>query len=150
MPGIDLSVGGWDGWYFGSYGRAKMWRLIAPNEETYVPAEIMELRPLQLDVNYLNLRIKQLKAIARPALSPDDFHSLTCAVATLQDFLSLFASIGSYTVNHSRRAHVPLYAVETDRPVGDEGRRHPVTVPGTSVDQGSHAQLGPGKLVRNV
>lgn len=134
MPGIDLSVGRWDGWYFGSYGRAKVWRLISPNGENFSPGEILELRPLQLDVNYLTMRVNQLKTIARPALSPDDFHSLSCAVATLQDFLSVFASLGGYPVNVGRRAHVPLYAVETNQSVSNEGGSHPVTIPSAGVD----------------
>lgn len=149
MPGVDLSVGGWYGWYFRPYGRAKMWRLIAPNGETFSPGEILEIRPLQLDVSYLKMRVNQLKAIARPSISPGDFQSLTHAVNVLQEFLGVFSSLGGYPVNVGRGSHTPLYAVETNQAVSNKGGSHAVTIPSAGVDQRPHTQLGPGKLVRN-
>ena len=118
--GIDLSVGGWDGWYFSQYGRAKQWRLIAPGGENYLPGEIMELRALQLNVDYLSLRVKQLKAIARPALSPDDFRSLSLAVATLEDFLGVFASLGGYPMNNGRRTPITLDSLANSVVITDD------------------------------
>lgn len=121
MSRLDLSVGGWDGWYFGRYGRAKIWRLQAPDGQHFQPAEVLALRELILDKDYLSLRVNQLKAIARPALSRDDFHSLSCAVATLQDFLSVFASLGGYPIDNGRRPHRALDLCGVDQAIGDEG-----------------------------
>lgn len=120
MPGIDLSVGGWDGWYFGSYGRARAWRLLAPDGQHFQPAEVLSVRELMLDKDYLSMRVNQLKAIARPALSADDFRSLSCAVATLQDFLGVFASLGGYPVDNSRRSHRSLDFGVFNQAVGDD------------------------------
>lgn len=105
MSRIDLSIGGWDGWCFSSYGRAKTWRLISPSKETYSPSEILELRNLHVDLNYLGIRVKQLQAISRPALSTDDIGALEAAVAVLQGFIAMFTSAGGYTVNSGRWPH---------------------------------------------
>lgn len=150
MSGIDLSVGGWEGWYFGNYGRAKMWRLLAPDGQHFQPGEVLSIRELMLDKDYLSMRVNQLKNIARPALSPDDYRSLSCAVATLQDFLSVFASLGGYPVNVNRRARSAVNPVENDHSIDHEGRHHSVTVPSARVNERPNAQLGAGELVGNV
>lgn len=150
MPGIDLSVGGWDGWYFGSYGRAKAWRLLAPDGQHFQPGEVLSIRELILDKDYLSMRVNQLKAIARPALSADDYRSLSCAVATLQDFLSVFASLGGYPVNVNRRTRPTVNPVENEHSIGHEGRYHTVAVPSARMNEWPDAQLGAGELVGNV
>lgn len=142
MSGIDLSVGGWDGWYFGSYGRAKVWRLISPDGQTFIPAEILSVRGLVLDNDYLSLRVKQLQAIARPALSAEDFRSISCAISALQDFLGLFASLGGYKVHTGRGAHTPLNTVQCNQALGDQGRHNAVAIPCAGMDQRPHSELG--------
>lgn len=143
MPGIDLSVGGWNGWYFGSYGRAKVWRLMAPDGQIFIPSEVLSLRTLTLDNDFLATRVRQLQAIARPAISADDFRAISCAVSTLQEFLSLFSALGGNKMHTGRGAHASLYAVQGNQAIGYQGRNHAVTVPSAGVYQGSHAELGP-------
>lgn len=64
MAGIDLERGGqtWAGWYLAPFGRAKEWRLHSPDGANFTAAEIQQLRALALDVDYLQLRVRQLEA----------------------------------------------------------------------------------------
>lgn len=69
---VDLSIGGqsWAGWHFGPWGRAKEWRLRAPNEQTYLAGELLEFPQLLMDLNALQVQLRTLEALA----SPDAMH----------------------------------------------------------------------------
>lgn len=86
---IDMSIGGWDGWYFGRYGRAKQWRIHAPTGECFIPTEILNIRATLLDLDYLRLRIRRLEAQKGLTLSPDDV-SVIHALQRLVERLSVF------------------------------------------------------------
>lgn len=88
-PFIDLSIGGWDGWRFGRYGKAKQWRIHAPTGECFIPTEILNIRASQLDLDYLRLRIKRLEATKGLTLSPDDI-TVIHALQRLVERLSVF------------------------------------------------------------
>ena len=89
MPFVDMSIGGWDGWRFGGYGKAKQWRIHAPTGECFIPTEILNIRANQLDLDYLRLRIKRLEATKGLTLSPDDV-SVIHALQRLVERLSVF------------------------------------------------------------
>lgn len=59
---IDLAPAGaaWSGWFVGRWGRAKEWRLHAPDGATYTPQEISGLRALTYDVDFLSTRVLEL------------------------------------------------------------------------------------------
>jgi hypothetical protein len=82
MNFIDLSAGGedWEGWYLGPWGRAKVWRLHAPDGASYHTCEIEEVRKLALEVGYLQTRIKELESL----LTPGHVHFHPSAAATLR------------------------------------------------------------------
>ena len=85
---IDLSLGGndWLGWEFGKYGKAKNWRLLAPNGAVYCAIEILELHRMALDLDYLQVQVKILRAQLEPGaihFSPYDAATLRAAAAIL-------------------------------------------------------------------
>lgn len=61
---IELHIGGpsWSGWRFGPWGRAREWRLCSPTGENFTAGDVADLRALQLDVNYLQTRNRELTA----------------------------------------------------------------------------------------
>lgn len=63
---VDLSIGGstWAGWHFGKFGRAREWRLHAPNGCDYQASEILNLRALLLDANFYRQRVIALQDYA--------------------------------------------------------------------------------------
>lgn len=65
MAPIKLDIGGaaWSGWTFGPYGRARDWRLTAPSGETFTAGDLLDARPLALDVDYLRSRVRELEAL---------------------------------------------------------------------------------------
>lgn len=88
-----LSAGGesWVGWIFARYGRATDWRLIGPDGTHYTAAEIGALRALQLDVDYLRLRVRQLEgAAAGVGLSSVDAATVSAAAAVLEKLARQF------------------------------------------------------------
>lgn len=92
MRYFDMARGGssWSGWTFGKYGRAKEWRLIAPTGETFSPGEVVELRELRLDVDYLRMRVRELEAqLEQQALyfTREQLEALRSAVAILDERL---------------------------------------------------------------
>lgn len=60
---MDLAIGGpsWAGWKFAPFGRARDWRLHAPDGTTYDACEIAELRRMALDLDYLQVRCRDLE-----------------------------------------------------------------------------------------
>lgn len=86
-PWFDLSqFPGWAGWFFGTYGRAREWRLHAPDGSHYVAAEVAELRYLILDVDYLRARVREVEAeieTARRRFTPAELATIRAAAALL-------------------------------------------------------------------
>lgn len=82
--GIDLAIGGWTGWTFGPWGRAREWRLHAPTGESYSAAEVADVRRLQLDIDYLRLRVRELELSQAATFTADDLATLRTAAAILQ------------------------------------------------------------------
>lgn len=80
---IDLVIGGpeWDGWFFAPYGRARNWRLTDPAGTCYTPAEISELRNLELDIDHLQRKVAELTH--QPRLSAADAAIIREAAALL-------------------------------------------------------------------
>lgn len=77
----------WAGWSFAPWGRAKEWRLHAPDGASYSAEEIAELRRLVLDLDYLQVRCRELEAVARRApcrFSAAELELLASAAAVLQ------------------------------------------------------------------
>lgn len=126
MSFFDMSQGGWDGWRFGKWGKAKVWRLIAPNEETFQAGDILALRQLVGETDFLRLRVKQLQTISRPALSTDDLAALETAITVLQGFITIFTAAGCYAVNRGRRPHRAFNLAGLDKTVFGEGLHNKV------------------------
>lgn len=63
---LDLSIGGpsWAGWTFARWGRAKEWRLHAPDGSNYTAWELLDVRAAALDLDYLRARVGELEDYA--------------------------------------------------------------------------------------
>lgn len=63
MTPIKLELGGdsWSGWTFGPYGKAREWYLFSPNGEKFSAAELLNVRPTTLDVDYLQGKARRLQ-----------------------------------------------------------------------------------------
>jgi len=82
---ISLAIGGesWEGFTFGSYGRARDWRITTPNGETIQADELSSLRARDHDLSYLQYRAADLAAKlagASMAFSPDEAQLLRVAL----------------------------------------------------------------------
>jgi len=80
-----MAVGGesWTGFTFGSYGRAKDWRITTPNGETIQADELTTLRARDHDLTFLQYRAADLAAKlagASMAFSPDEAQLLRVAL----------------------------------------------------------------------
>ena len=86
MKPVDLSRGGesWSGWTFGPWGRAKEWRLHAPDGASYDVCEIAELRARALDLDYLQVRVRQLEQRERELLAKLERRFSASEIATLR------------------------------------------------------------------
>lgn len=84
---LDRCGQAWHGWQLARYGNARDWRLIAPSGETFEPGELLRLRPVLLDLDYLQVRVRQLeRQVSGDAycFTPEECHAL---VATAQAIL---------------------------------------------------------------
>lgn len=86
---VDLSIGGpaWDGWTFGPWGKARDWRLHAPDGNSFDACEIAELRRALLDVDYLQVQVK----ILREKLEPGTVTFTASEAATLHAAAAIIA-----------------------------------------------------------
>lgn len=86
---IDMACGGesWAGWRFGKYGRAREWRLHAPNGCHYVASEVLALRAMTLDLDYLQQRVNLLETLTRPTLTDAE-------VSVIHDLQRLLERLG--------------------------------------------------------
>lgn len=76
----------WSGWRFGPYGRCKEWRLHAPDGAVYCAEEIAEIRRMELDLDYLQVRVKLLESLLSKTsiyLSADEMNVLQNAARIL-------------------------------------------------------------------
>lgn len=85
---IELSIGGpsWAGWRFGSWGKARDWRILAPDGANFQAAELAALPGLRADVGYLQtLSRHQAAKLAGSALAltPEEAALLRVALAVL-------------------------------------------------------------------
>ena len=90
---IDLERLGWPGWTLGPYGRARDWRLFAPDGSHYTAGEITGLRGMALDVDYLRGRVHEMQGqIDAHAchFSDGDLQALRTAMAILARRLPAF------------------------------------------------------------
>lgn len=103
---VALDRGGatWAGWTFAPYGRATDWRLIAPDGTHYTAGDLAELKALQLDVDYLRLRVRELETTAQGVrLSPGEASAVSAALSVLEKYAHYLnqprtASTASYTL----------------------------------------------------
>lgn len=103
MKKIDMSVGGWDGWCYASWGRAKKWRIYAPNGESFYPDELLSVRQNERDIGYLQSQIKRLRAMQLP-VTRDDFMTVEAAYFILQGLLTMYSPEITNTVFERRTA----------------------------------------------
>lgn len=85
---IDLAIGGdsWAGWRFGSWGKARDWRILAPDGTTLQAAELAALPQQVADLAYLQALAREQAAKlagATLALSQDEAALLRVALAVL-------------------------------------------------------------------
>jgi hypothetical protein len=85
---MSLSIGGdsWAGFTFGSFGRARDWRLHTPAGETLTADELVTLRARSIDLAYLqarNLELESKLAGAALALTPDEAQLVRVALQVL-------------------------------------------------------------------
>lgn len=85
---IRLDSGGaaWRGWSLSPFGKAKDFRLITPHGETYTAGDLIQLRGLMLDVDFLRGRVHELQGkIEAHAchFAPSDVAVLHAAIAVL-------------------------------------------------------------------
>lgn len=86
--GLDLSIGGdsWAGWRFGSYGKARDWRILAPDGSTFQASELAALPHQVADLAYLqSLSREQAAKLAGAtlALSQEEAALLRVALRVL-------------------------------------------------------------------
>jgi hypothetical protein len=102
---LDLSVGGpeWADWYFAPWGRARNWRVHAPDGSSYTAEEIFNLRSLAFDLSFLSHRVKQLADYA----SADAMHFGPRDAATLIAAMHVIArasqQIGLYRLSGTEK-----------------------------------------------
>lgn len=85
---IDLSSApAWAGWHVGPWGRAKEWRLHAPCGSNYTVGEISMLRAIELDLAYLEHRVRTLADFAAADamhFGPQDALTLIAAMQVIE------------------------------------------------------------------
>lgn len=86
---IDLTRGGvaWDGWRFGRYGRARDWRLQAPDGAHYTADELLRVRQMYLELDYLQQRVAALEDSVALYLTVREMHLVREAIAALDRVL---------------------------------------------------------------
>ncbi len=105
---IDLGEVGWPGWTLGPYGKARSWRLFAPDGTNYTEGEIRGLRGLVLDVDFLRDRVHAMQGqIDAHAchFTDDDLQALRTAMAVLTRRLPAFTGR-----KHSRPDTLPAHS----------------------------------------
>lgn len=100
---VDMSLGGWDGWRFAPYGKAKKWRLMAPGGEYFTPGDLLAIRENAANVDILNAQVSRLRAMQLP-LTYDDFLQVESAYFILQRLLTMFAPAVTHTIFERRPA----------------------------------------------
>ncbi len=85
---IDLSIGGdsWAGFTFGSYGKAREWRISTPNGQALTAGDLLHVHANALDLGYLQVRNRELEAKQAGvtfALTPDESHLVRVALQVL-------------------------------------------------------------------
>ena len=100
---LDMKVGGWDGWLFAPYGKAKVWRLLAPNGDFFTPGDIITIRENAQNINTLSAQVARLRALQLP-LTHDDFLNVERAYFVLKGLLTMFSPAVTHTIFERRPA----------------------------------------------
>ena len=103
MSRIDMAVGGWEGWFYGPWGRAKKWRIHSPTGESFHPDELLSVRQNQCEIGVLESQVKRLRAMQLP-LTRDDFLTVEAAYFILQGLLTMYSPVITNTVFERRTA----------------------------------------------
>ena len=98
---VDMSLGGWDGWRFAPYGKAKKWRLMAPGGEFFTPGDLLAIRENARSVDILNGQVARLRSMQLP-LTYDDFLQVESAYFILQGLLTMYAPPITHTIFERR------------------------------------------------
>lgn len=115
---INLDCGGesWTGWRFGKYGRAREWRLHAPNGCHYVASEVLALRAMAIDLDYLQQRVKLLEALTRPTLTDAEV-SVIHDLQRLLERLGMLSPSGRQRITNGRLSGAPGQLLDFKKPV---------------------------------
>lgn len=84
---LDCGGPSWVDWRFSPFGRAKEWRLHAPDGASYHACEILELRRMALDLDYLQVRCRELGQLIAPgsvSFAASDAATLRAAAAIIE------------------------------------------------------------------
>lgn len=87
---VDLArIGGgaWSGWQFSPWGRARDWRLIAPDGANYTAGELADVRRRQMDIDYLRARVALIDDAAALYIPRKDAAILREAATILDEHL---------------------------------------------------------------
>jgi len=52
---------GWEDWTVGPHGKSKHWRLFSPDGQSFTPEEVLELTPRLLDLDFWQVKAKELE-----------------------------------------------------------------------------------------
>lgn len=109
---LDLSRGGpsWDGWTFGPWGKSKEWWILDPNGTRYCASEIAELRAMALNLDYLQVRVRQLEERERELLAKLDRRFSASEVAILRSAAAILREA----------SETPIQQGEKRRSYGDD------------------------------
>lgn len=102
---LDLSRGGesWSGWRFGPWGKAKDWRLHAPDGASYDACEITELRAMALNLDYLQVRVRQLEERERELLAKLERRFSASEIATLRAAAAILREASESPIQHDEK-----------------------------------------------
>lgn len=86
---INLALGGqsWGGWHFSPWGRARDWRLIAPDGASYTAEELLRVRSMACEIDYLRQRVALLEDSRAIYIGMDDCTIIRDAVMVLDRVL---------------------------------------------------------------
>lgn len=101
MSRVDMAIGGWEGWHYGPWGKAKRWRIHAPTGESFCPDELLLVRQGEREISALQSQVKRLRAMQLP-ITHDDFLTVEAAYFILQGLLTMFSPEITHTVFERR------------------------------------------------
>ena len=126
MPPLDLAVYGssWRGWRIAPWGKARTARLTAPDGTNFEPGEILELRALAPNVDFLRLRVRELEALG---LNHRQRVAVLAAIQALEQILRFRnGTLGFLDQHHGTLERVPVSGLDSfqDGVSGHRSDRH--------------------------